>query len=69
MGRITDLLKNGKLLNDLGIKKITKETDRAMVCGSIGLNTDLKKIFEDFGLKEGANSEPAHYVVEKAFVG
>jgi ferredoxin--NADP+ reductase len=69
MGRITDLLKNGKLLNDLGIKKIAKETDRAMVCGSIGLNTDLKKIFEEFGLKEGANSEPAHYVVEKAFVG
>ncbi len=69
MGRITDLLKNGKLLNDLDIKNLAKETDRAMVCGSIGLNTDLKKIFEEFGLKEGANSEPAHYVVEKAFVG
>ena len=40
-----------------------------MVCGSLGLNTDLKKILEGFGLKEGANSEPAHYVVEKAFVG
>ena len=69
MGRITDLLKNGKLLKDLGIESIAKETDRAMVCGSIGLNTDLKKIFEEFGLKEGANSDPAHYVVEKAFVG
>jgi ferredoxin--NADP+ reductase len=40
-----------------------------MVCGSLGLNTDLKKILEGFGLKEGANSDPAHYVVEKAFVG
>ena len=70
VGQISDILnKNGKLLNDLGIKNIAKETDRAMVCGSIGLNTDLKKIFEEFGLKEGANSEPAHYVVEKAFVG
>ena len=69
MGRITDLLENGKLLKDLGIESISQETDRAMVCGSIGLNTDLKKIFEGFGLKEGANSEPAHYVVEKAFVG
>ena len=36
---------------------------------TLGLNTDLKKILEGFGLKEGANSEPAHYVVEKAFVG
>ena len=69
MGRITDLLENGKLLEDLGIESLAKETDRAMVCGSIGLNTDLKNIFEEFGLKEGANSEPAHYVVEKAFVG
>ena len=69
MGRITDLLKNGKLLKDLGIESISKETDRAMVCGSLGLNTDLKRILEGFGLKEGANSDPAHYVVEKAFVG
>jgi ferredoxin--NADP+ reductase len=69
MGRITDLLKNGKLLKDLGIESISEETDRAMVCGSLGLNTDLKKILEGFGLKEGANSDPAHYVVEKAFVG
>jgi len=69
MGRITDLLKNGKLLKELGIESISKETDRAMVCGSLGLNTDLKKILEGFGLKEGANSDPAHYVVEKAFVG
>ena len=44
-------------------------TDRAMVCGSLDLNSDLKKILEGFGLKEGANSDPAHYVVEKAFVG
>jgi ferredoxin--NADP+ reductase len=40
-----------------------------MVCGSIGLNTDIKEILESYGLREGANSEPAEYVVEKAFVG
>jgi ferredoxin--NADP+ reductase len=69
MGRITDLLKDGTLLRDLGIDGISVETDRAMVCGSIGLNTDIKVILEAFGLEEGANSEPKHYVVEKAFVG
>jgi ferredoxin--NADP+ reductase len=26
-------------------------------------------IMESFGLREGANSEPREYVVEKAFVG
>ena len=69
MGRITDLLNNGEVLSDLGIDTINPKTDRAMVCGSLGLNTDLKAILESYGLKEGANSEPAEYVVEKAFVG
>lgn len=69
MGRITTLLKDGTVFADLGIDGISAETDRAMVCGSMGLNTDLKEILEGFGLGEGANSDPKHYVVEKAFVG
>ncbi|QJF51454.1 ferredoxin--NADP reductase [Roseobacter ponti] len=69
MGRITTLLKDGTVFRDLGLEGISPETDRAMVCGSLGLNTDLKEILEGYGLKEGANSDPQHYVVEKAFVG
>ncbi|MFP4274754.1 MAG: ferredoxin--NADP reductase [Paracoccaceae bacterium] len=69
MGRITDLIENGTLFADLGVSDFGPGTDRAMVCGSIGLNTDLKRILEGFGLREGANSDPAEYVVEKAFVG
>ncbi len=69
MGRITDLLKDGTLFADLGIDGLSPQTDRAMVCGSIGLNNDLKEILESHGLREGANSDPAEYVVEKAFVG
>ncbi|SFG12817.1 ferredoxin--NADP+ reductase [Palleronia marisminoris] len=69
MGRITDLLKSGDLFDDLGIEGMSPDTDRAMVCGSLGLNNDIKEILEGYGLREGANSEPAEYVVEKAFVG
>lgn len=69
MGRITDLLENGTVFNDLGITDFSSKTDRAMVCGSMGLNTDIKQILEKHGLREGANSDPADYVVEKAFVG
>ena len=69
MGRVTDLLSSGRLHEELGLPPIAAETDRAMVCGSMGLNTDLKAILEGFGLAEGANSAPAEYVVEKAFVG
>ncbi|MEL6800363.1 MAG: ferredoxin--NADP reductase [Pseudomonadota bacterium] len=69
MGRITHLIQDGTVFRDLGIDGISVETDRAMVCGSMGLNLDLKEILEGFGLEEGANSDPKHYVVEKAFVG
>ena len=69
MGRITTLLQNGTVFADLGIDPIAPATDRAMVCGSLGFNQDMKTVLEEFGLREGANSEPKEYVVEKAFVG
>ncbi|SLN68474.1 ferredoxin--NADP reductase [Ruegeria meonggei] len=70
MGRITNLLKDGTVFADLGIEDgIKPEFDRAMVCGSLAFNLDIKAILEEFGLREGANSEPKEFVIEKAFVG
>ncbi|WP_170463937.1 ferredoxin--NADP reductase [Ruegeria arenilitoris] len=70
MGRITNLLKDGTVFADLGIEGgIKPDTDRAMVCGSLAFNLDIKEILEEFGLREGANSEPKEFVIEKAFVG
>ena len=69
MGRITDNMTSGKVFQDLGLPAISPDTDRAMVCGSLAFNTDVKAVLERFGLNEGANSEPREYVVEKAFVG
>jgi ferredoxin--NADP+ reductase len=69
MGRITTLLQDGTVFADLGIDGLTADTDRGMVCGSLDFNKDIKEVLEGFGLEEGANSDPKHYVVEKAFVG
>ncbi|MDO8881823.1 MAG: ferredoxin--NADP reductase [Pseudotabrizicola sp.] len=69
MGRVTDNLSSGKVFADLGLPPMDPATDRAMVCGSLAFNVDVKAILEGFGLREGANSEPREYVVEKAFVG
>lgn len=69
MGRITDNLTSGRVFADLEIPAIDPAHDRAMVCGSLAFNTDMKTVLEGFGLREGANSDPAEYVVEKAFVG
>ena len=69
MGRITDNLTSGKVFADLGVPPMDREHDRAMVCGSLAFNHDVKAVLEGFGLREGANSDPQEYVVEKAFVG
>ena len=69
MGRITQLINDGTLAKDLGLPKLNPETDRVMICGSMGLNTDVKEICEQAGLNEGSNSMPAEFVLEKAFVG
>jgi ferredoxin/flavodoxin---NADP+ reductase len=69
MGRITDNLLSGKVFKDLNLPPMDAEHDRAMVCGSLAFNHDVKAVLEKFGLHEGANSEPLEYVVEKAFVG
>ena len=69
MGRITDNLTSGKVFADLNLPPMSPATDRAMVCGSLAFNVDVKAVLEAFGLREGANSEPLEYVVEKAFVG
>ncbi|MEQ3707898.1 MAG: ferredoxin--NADP reductase [Tateyamaria sp.] len=68
MGRITDLMKSGEAFSDLGVPVLNPDTDRAMICGNLAFNLELKAMFEDYGLEEGANSKPAHYVVEKAFL-
>jgi len=68
MGRITDLMRSGELFKDLDVPALSPETDRAMICGNLAFNLELKELFEDYGLVEGANSKPQHYVVEKAFL-
>ena len=68
MGRITDLMRSGEAFTDLGVEPLNPETDRAMICGNLAFNLELKEMLEDYGLEEGANSDPKHYVVEKAFL-
>lgn len=68
MGRITDLMRSGEAFADLDVPPLNAETDRAMICGNMAFNLELKEMFEEYGLQEGANSDPKHYVVEKAFL-
>lgn len=68
-GRITDLLKSGELFEHVEGGPLNPETDRVMICGSMAMTQDTKAMVETFGLKEGSNSNPADFVIEKSFVG
>jgi ferredoxin--NADP+ reductase len=68
-GRITDLIKTGKLFGDVGLAPFSVEHDRMMLCGSPHMLRDTRTLLEGMGMTEGSNSAPGHYVVEKAFVG
>ena len=68
MGRITDLINSGDAYAELGVEPLSAENDRAMICGNLAFNLELKAMLEAAGLEEGANSKPAQYVVEKAFL-
>jgi ferredoxin--NADP+ reductase len=67
-GRITELLSEGKLWEDLGRGPLDIAHDRLMLCGSPPMLADLRTILDGMGFVEGSHSEPGHYVIEKAFV-
>ena len=67
-GRITNWIKSEKLASEIGCEGIDAKSDRFMVCGSTGLNTDLIEYFESIGLHQGNSKTPGGFVIEKAFV-
>jgi ferredoxin/flavodoxin---NADP+ reductase len=67
-GRITDLITSQQLFNDIGQPPLDIDRDRIMMCGSPGMLQELREMFESRGFLEGSNSEPGHFVIEKAFV-
>jgi len=67
-GRITDLIRSGKLFDDVGLKPFDVEDDRVMICGSPEMLADTVGLLKERGFAEGSSGEPGHYVVEKAFV-
>ena len=67
-GRITDLIASDQLTADLGLPALDPATDRVMICGSPGLNKDMRAILDARGFTEGSTTMPGDYVVERAFV-
>ena len=67
-GRLTDLLRTGKLQADVGLGPIDPATDRFMICGSPTMLKEICALLDSRGLQEARHGEAAHYVIERAFV-
>ena len=67
-GRLTDLIRTGKLFSDLGLPQPNLEDDRFMLCGSPAMLKDLCKILDVQGFEEARHGNLGHYVIERAFV-
>jgi len=67
MGRVTELIDNGKLFADLKLPPLDAAHDRVMICGSPGMLRDLKHMLEARGFAEGNTTTPGAFVIERAF--
>ena len=68
-GRLTDLVKSGKLFDDIGLSKMNPIDDRAMICGSPEMLKDTQDLLDSMNFKVSPRiGEPGDYVIEHAFV-
>jgi ferredoxin--NADP+ reductase len=69
-GRVTDRIHSGDFFKDLGMPAsgFNPAEDRAMLCGSMAMIKETAAILESYGMREGSNSEPGDFVIERAFV-
>ena len=68
-GRLTDLIRTGKLFGDIGLPPLDPRRDRVMVCGSPAMLKDTCKLLDELGFRMSPGiGEPGDYVIERAFV-
>jgi len=68
-GRITDLIENGELANAYDLAPLDPVTDKAMICGSPEMLSDMRSILDQRGFQASPQQGvPGDYVFERAFV-
>ena len=67
-GRITALVDSGKLFADIGLPPLDPAVDRAMICGSPQMLSDIRHMLDSRGFQVSPGvGEPGDYVYERAF--
>ncbi|MAS10671.1 ferredoxin--NADP reductase [Endozoicomonas sp. G2_2] len=68
-GRVTTLLDEGRVTEDLGLEPLDPKHDRAMICGSPAMLEDSAALLDARGFEISPHiGAPGDYVIERAFV-
>jgi len=68
-GRLTDLIRTGKLFDDTKMPPLDPAVDRVMVCGSPLMLKDTCALLDELGFSISPHiGTPGDYVIERAFV-
>ena len=68
-GRLTDLIRSGKLFAGVGLPPLDHAVDRVMVCGSPSMLKDMCALLDELGFTMSPHIGTAgEYVIERAFV-
>jgi len=69
MGRMTDLIEDGRIFAHIGLPPLNAAEDRVMICGSPSMLTDLRALLDARGFAISPHQGvPGDYVIERAFV-
>ena len=68
-GRLTDLIRSGRLFRGVGLPPLDPKVDRVMVCGSPAMLKDTTDLLDSMGFTMSPHiGTPGDYVIERAFV-
>ena len=68
-GRLTELIRSGKLFDGIGLPRLGPADDRVMVCGSPSMLKDTCRLLDELDFKVSPQiGTPGDYVIERAFV-
>jgi ferredoxin/flavodoxin---NADP+ reductase len=68
-GRLTDLIRSGRLFHGVGLPQLDPAVDRVMVCGSPAMLKDTCQLLDELRFRISPRiGEPGEYVIERAFV-
>lgn len=66
--RITHLLMNNELTQEIGLPALNPTSDRVMLCGNQAMIDDTMTILNDLGFVKATSRKQGDYVIEHAFI-